>query len=292
MSSDVSDGHQIDGLRCGSCGLAMNYAFLLKSAIGLRHLGMFEEAEKDLQRIPSDCPEFNESQSELVVLLLSMGNYGRAADVGMRLDAAGKCCRDTIFNTSLALSFLGRNEEAMDTLNRLPELGKGRPHEAYQVACLKSRLGLYPEALEWLAQSMRRSPTYSAKSLVDSDLQPLWQSLEGRALTARECETLLSLPFENLRLIAKTHACECELDENDFKFLPEGWRELFRFVPAHGAYFIHALTARTFPKKHAAFGAWYRQRIECSLQSIERARDEALQAIRSRLTPPIHIPFS
>lgn len=210
----------------------------------------------------------------------------------MSLDALGKCCRDTLFNTTLALSFLGRFEESLKMLNRLPNLGKGQPQEAYQAACLKSRLGLYSEALAWLDAAIRHSPTYSAKSLVDSDLQPLWKSLQGRAMTAGECYILLNSTFAKLRTLAKGRSCECELDENDFRELPEGWRKLFRFVPARGAYFIHALTAFAHPREHAALEAWHRQRVERSLQCIDRAREAAARKMQTRLTPPPFISLS
>ncbi len=253
----------------------MNSENLFKTAIGLKDIGMFQEAEAELLQIPPDADIYNLAQDVLLRVRLALGDYNGAVETGYDLLERGESSRLTVLNTSLALIFAGRLEDARQMMERLPELGEFHSGEAYQIACLESRLGNFEAALSWLASALRQSNSYPAKALIDSDLQPLWQSFETRQPSLPQSHILLRPVFDNLRQWIGGREQDIELDGNDLKQLPEAWRRLFRFTSAKGTHSIHALTAARHPKDHEACVAWYRQRVETSLRYLERGREAA-----------------
>jgi tetratricopeptide (TPR) repeat protein len=253
----------------------MNDEYRIETAIGLNNLGMFREAEAELLSIPPSADNYNEALGVLLRIRLALGDYDRAIETGNELLERDGKSRLTAFNTSLALTFAGRHKDARRLMERLPNLGERRPGEAYQMACLESRLGNFEEALIWLESALRRSSSYPAKALVDSDLQPLWQSLVKRHPSLPQAHVLLMPVFDDLRRFTGGGEHDFELDGNDLKQLPEGWRRLFRFTPAVGTHSIHALTAARYPEDHEACLSWHRERVETSLRCLALGREAA-----------------
>ena len=253
----------------------MNDEYLLKTAIGLNNLGMFREAEAELLRIPPSADNYNDALGVLLRIRLALGDYERAIETGNELLERDEECRLTVFNTSIALTFVGRFKEARRLMERLTKLGECGSGEAYEMACLESRLGNFEAALSWLESALRRSSSYPAKALVDSDLQPLWQSFERRRPSLPQAHVLLMPVFDEPRRWIGGREHDFALDGNDLKQFPEAWRRLFRFTSVAGTHSIHALTAARHPKDHEACLAWYRQRVETSLRCLERAREAA-----------------
>lgn len=253
----------------------MNDEYLLKTAIGLNKLGMFREAEAELLCIPPSADNYNDALGVLLRVRLALGDYEHAIETGNELLQRNEECRLTVFNTSIALTFAGRFKEARRLMEGLTKLGECGSGEAYEMACLESRLGNFEGALSWLESALRRSSSYRAKALVDSDLQPLWQSFESGRPSLPQAHVLLIPVLDDPRQWIGGREHDFELDGNDLKQLPEAWRRLFRFTAAVGTHSIHALTAAQHPKDHEAFLAWYRQRVETSLRGLERARKAA-----------------
>lgn len=253
----------------------MNEEYLLKTAIGLNKLGMFQEAQAELLRIPPSADNYNDALGVLLRVRLALGDYERAIETGYELLERDEECRLTVLNTSIALNFAGRFKEARRLMEGHTKLGECGSGEAYEVACLESRLGNFEAALNWLESALRRSSSYPAKALIDSDLQPLWKSFERRQPTLPQAHVLLTPVFDNPRQWPGGREHEFALDGNDLKQFPEAWRRLFRFTSAAGTHSIHALTAAQHPKDHEACLAWHRQRVETSLRCLERARKAA-----------------
>lgn len=253
----------------------VNNEYVIKTAIGLNDLGMFREAEAELLRIPPSVDNYNHALSVLLRIRLALGEYDRAIETGNELLERDGQSRLTALNTSIALTFAGRFKEARRLMERSPHSAEQDLGKAYQMACLESRLGNFEAALIWLESALRPSSSYRAKALVDSDLQPLWQSFQSSQPSLPQAHVLLMPVFDDTRQWISGHEHDFELDGNDLKQFPESWRRLFRFTAAVGTHSLHALTAAQHPQDHEACLAWYRQRVETSLRCLERAREAA-----------------
>lgn len=251
----------------------------LETAIGLKKLGMFNDAEAELLRIPPDADNYTSALHELLIVRLGLEDYDQAIETGRQLLERDQESRPAVCNTALALHFAGRFNEARSLMKRLPELGDGGPGEAYEMACLESKLGNFDDALGWLESALQRSESYPAKALIDSDLQPLWHSFDGRHLCLAQAHILLGPVFDNIRQWIGSRENDPELDGNDLNQLPEAWQRFFRFRSAAGTYSIHHLTAARYPEARDSCLTWNRTRIESSLQCIERAREHAANVV-------------
>ena len=119
----------------------------------------------------------------------------------------------------------------------------------------------------------------SAKALIDSDLQPLWRSLEASTPSLSLAHLLLQPLFDHPRLRAADCREAPDLDGNDLQQLPVSWRRLFRFSPDSGTHSLHALTGARNPEARAAFLDWAHRRIGSSLHAIELPRERAAQMV-------------
>lgn len=219
---------------------------LIDSATGLAELGMFEEAETVLSEYtPREAEVDCAVLSKLLQLQLARGAHAAAARTGSELVKRAPSSRSTVLNTTLALSFLGREAEARGLLKGLLCLGQATPSEAYQMACLESRLGNFEEALDWLTFALRDPIAYSQKTLVDSDLRPLWDRLRNHGPTLHQAHKLTMPEFG--AVCRSPVLVDFEIDANDLKELPERARKIFRFDIHSGTYSIHALSAADEP---------------------------------------------
>jgi len=210
----------------------VNTELIPDAAVGLTTLGMFSDAETELLQIPPNANNYVRALHELLRVRLALEYYEGAIQVGIELLRIRPESRFGIFQTSLAFTFAGLQEEARDLMAGMPDIGEHDPSEAYQMACFESRSGKFADALEWLESALRRSVNYRAKALIDSDLRPLWASLGEGSLSIEQAHVLLCPVFDDLRQWARDSENDPELDGNDLHQFPEAWRELFRFVPS------------------------------------------------------------
>ena len=131
------------------------------------------------------------AQCRLVHLFMQIQRHEDVARIGTSLLTRGIRHYGTIIKTMLALQFLGRTEEARDTLRLVEESGHSLEEDAYQMACFASRLGEFHEALGWLLLEFRRSEDYYAHALGDTDLRPLWEWLRNYQPTLEEVQRCL-----------------------------------------------------------------------------------------------------
>lgn len=253
----------------------MNTKSILETAIGLKKLGMLKEAEAELLQLPPAAADELPILTELTIIRLGLEHYDEAIETGRLMLARAEGSRDATFNLALALDFAGRSAEARTLLASLPEPGADDPSAAYQMACLDSKLGAFESALGWLALAMENAESYSEKALIDSDLRPLWLSLQSRPFSLAQAHTLWHPAFAELRSWIGTRDGEIRVDGNDLRELPEDWRQLFRFESARGTHGLHPLTVARFPEAAAACAKWYRDRLDASLHAIEFARESA-----------------
>jgi|688.fasta_scaffold602177_2 hypothetical protein len=64
----------------------MNEEYLLKTAIGLNKLGMFQWAQAELLRIPPSADNYNDALGVLLRVRLALGDYERVIETRVTND--------------------------------------------------------------------------------------------------------------------------------------------------------------------------------------------------------------
>jgi len=104
---------------------------LLETAIGLKRLRMFKEAETALLKAPANSPCYTDALYELLVVRLALQDYSNTILTGNELLQLGDPSRTTIFNTSLALAFAGRGGGGAPDAEPADRRGEHSASEAY-----------------------------------------------------------------------------------------------------------------------------------------------------------------
>ncbi len=258
----------------------MEFESVLKTANGLLDLGLFEEAAKELTRVPEEEKARPAFLRALLRVQLALGHSKAAAETAAQLRCRDKYLLYGALDISIALSFAGRLIEARSVMEAFAQFKMGYPSEAYHMACLESRLGKFEAATRWLHLTLQQSEVYCTKAPFDSDLIPLWKSVRSEPLTLEQAHLLLDPCFDVLLgKSAGDLAQKSQIDSNDLRAFPESWKRLFRFDPTKGLFTIHALTATQFPFQRDACLAWFRKRAEIFLRNLQIGRERALTVV-------------
>jgi len=241
----------------------LNTAQLFKEAEGLEALGLYAEAEATLRKVEANDPDARDfAQCRLVHLFMQIQRHEDVATLGTSLIERGIRHYGTIIKTMLALQFLGRTEEARDTLRLVEESGHSLEEDAYQMACFASRLGEFHEALGWLLLEFRRSEDYYAHALGDTDLRPLWEWLRDYQPTLEEAHLFIETRFKDVCAAARDKDAPIQLSADDLTHYPEGVRRLFRFNGASGYFTLNPLAVAQEPGAAAQFEHDWRAGLE------------------------------
>lgn len=208
---------------------------LVKQADGYVSMGLLDEAEVCLRAAcETEGPEAERARGNLAHLLLGQRRYEESAALGLDLIKRGAIDEDVIINAMLALHFMGRFEEARETLNLLGQLGVAPEREAYQQACFATRLGEFPEALRWLLMEFRRSSEYFVHACEDTDLTALWAWMRHHQPTLEEAHDILETPLGLVKDECHKALLEVRYSAGDLDELPESVRGLLRYDYAAG----------------------------------------------------------
>lgn len=241
----------------------MNTKQLLEEAEGSKALGLYAEAEAALRKVEANDPTMrNYAQSQLIELFHGLRRFQEAADLGEALIARGVIRYSPIINTMLALQYLGRIEEARDTLLLVEKCGHRLSEDAYQMACFESRLGNFSEALRWLLLEFRRSEDYYAHALGDTDLRPLWEWLRDYKPTLEEAHLFVETRFKDVCTAARDKDALIQLSADDLTHYPEGMRRLFRYEVKAGYFTLNPLAVAQEPGAAAQFEHDWRAGLE------------------------------
>jgi hypothetical protein len=203
---------------------------LMNEAIGYGRLGMLHEAEALLEQITSaEEAAYLAAQNALLGIYLSRHECQKAADTGRLLILQDLFDIGIVERTMMALTFIGRHEEARETLALVERFNRPLIYHAYQMACFESLAGNFSDSLRWLETELQNPRYFSARSVGDSDLFPLWRWLAKDRLGVEDAHRIFQMNLDNVCVTACNPKAEVRLDQNDLKGVPEEVQDLFRF---------------------------------------------------------------
>lgn len=253
---------------------------ILAEASGFGRLGMLAEAETVLRTVPkTDLECYPVARSRLAELFIAQHRCEDAAKLGLAVIAEKRHSLAVIVHTMLALTFLGRIEEARRVLALVEDFGRPVAFHAYQIACFESLSGNFREALRWLDIELRNPRYFKVRSIGDSDLLPLWNWLGTQPLDLEDAHRLLAMPLESHCAAALDPESEILLDENDLKGIPECARRLFKFSFSKCMHELDCSATAANPEIAAQFIAERQRHLRKVVSMIRAGRERALQVV-------------
>lgn len=155
----------------------MDEPYWLDRARGYLDLSMYEEAWREIDRLPSEKRDSPEAREMRIVIRLDEGNLAEA------LSLCGALCRQHPDNHAgfiqgaYCLHALERTLDAIDFLQSGPETLRDEPVYYYNLACYEVALEKPEAALAWLRQSIEMDRSYLAKAMADPDLAAIAENL-------------------------------------------------------------------------------------------------------------------
>jgi len=149
-----------------------------QAAIGYVELGMFEDANDQLEKIDP----FNRAAPEVLAVRLAidrgLGKWELMQQIAKRL----KEFELDKVQWTISLAYATRRAYSIDTaMEILLNAAAKFPKEAaipYNLACYCCQLGEIENAKRYLRQAFEIDPNWRKAALEDRDLKPLWDSLE------------------------------------------------------------------------------------------------------------------
>jgi len=150
---------------------------LLEPFTGYLHLGMFLDANDELEKLPTEFRTHPKVLEARLVLLMEMERWEDGASLGESLIQLWPQEHEFHFKTAYCLHELENTRKAKQTLLSAPESIRDTALYCYNLACYETQLGNIEEAKRLLTVCFTREPGYREESLGDPDLEPLWESL-------------------------------------------------------------------------------------------------------------------
>ena len=253
---------------------------ILTEASGFGRLGLLAEAEAALRTVPeSDSECYPVAQGGLGQLFIAQHRCEDAARLGLAVIAKGRHNISVVVHTMLALTFLGRIDEARRVLGKVEDFGRPLAFHAYQMACFESLSGNFREALRWLDLELRNPRYFKARSIGDSDLLPLWIWLGAELSILEDAHRLLAMPLKSFCTEAVDPRAEILLDENDLKHIPESERRLFRFSFNKHMCELDCSAVAANPGVAEQFIAERQRHVAAIVMMINAGRERALRLV-------------
>ncbi len=150
---------------------------LLHGFRGYLELGMYSDANDELENLPTEIKTHPLVLSARLELLVEMERWEYGALLGESLSQLWPSELDFYFKTAYCLHELKRTEEAKGTIQAAPRSIRKTALYHYNLACYETQLGNLPEAKRLLTECFAIETRYREESLDDPDLQPIWASL-------------------------------------------------------------------------------------------------------------------
>jgi len=149
----------------------------LTAAHGYLDLGMFTNAEAELDLIDPEVRHLPEVLSVRLEIYLRQENWERVLGIAERLmrndpDEA-QWVITLAYATRRAQSIEAATPILLEALQRHPV----EPGIHYNLACYECQLGNLESAKRYLETAIKLDPGWRARALHDPDLEPLWDSL-------------------------------------------------------------------------------------------------------------------
>jgi predicted Zn-dependent protease len=151
---------------------------LLEPFDGYLALGMFMEANDELERLPNEIKTHPQVLTARLTLLMELERWENGVILGRSLFKLWPDCCEFYIRTAYCLHELKRTQEARQTLLDGPVALHEQAVYYYNLACYEAQLGNLAKARLHLAACFKLDKAYRAESLEDPDLEPLWDVLE------------------------------------------------------------------------------------------------------------------
>ncbi len=150
---------------------------LLEPFCGYVELGMFTEANEELENVPQDFKTHPVVLHGRVELLIAMKKWDDAVLLGHSLCELWPARHEFWILTAFCLHELKQTQKAKDTLLSAPPDVRETAIYCYNMACYESQLGNLCEAKVLLGACIAKDKKYRGKAVDDPDLHSLWKSL-------------------------------------------------------------------------------------------------------------------
>lgn len=150
---------------------------LLEPFTGYLHLGMFQDASEELDKLPPTIRSAPLVLEARLVLLVEMERWEEGVLLGESLCQLWPMEHEFYFKTAYCLHELKRTVEAKATLEAAPLPIRETALYYYNLSCYETQLGNLLEAKRLLKTCFAKDLRFREESLDDPDLEPLWASL-------------------------------------------------------------------------------------------------------------------
>jgi hypothetical protein len=149
---------------------------LLQPFVGYLELGMYDDAEKELESFAPELQEHALLHLARLELVMARGHWADGIILGK-----SSCNRwpeelEFWFKTAYCQHELRYTEDAKDTLLHAPASIRGTALFYYNLACYETQLGNLDAGKRLLNQSCELDKRFRQDALKDPDLQPLWKA--------------------------------------------------------------------------------------------------------------------
>jgi predicted Zn-dependent protease len=152
---------------------------LLQPFLGYLELGMFLEANDELESLPNQFKTRPEVLSARLELLMMMKRWEDGALLAQSLCKLWPAQNEFYIRTAFCLHELKRTKEARTVLMEGPKALQDDAVYFYNLACYEAQLGNVKEAKRCLSVCFKMNKAFKADALDDEDLAPVWNSLGG-----------------------------------------------------------------------------------------------------------------
>ncbi|MAS92025.1 MAG: hypothetical protein CMO55_02420 [Verrucomicrobiales bacterium] len=150
----------------------------LERTRGYIDLGMLEEADREIEKLPPDRRGTPQVQEMRIIIALDRGHLEDALTLSEVLCEVHPEEHAGYIQGAYALHALSRTQDAIDHLQKGPASLQDEPVYFYNLACYELALGREQAALTWLSQSIDMEPSFRQKALDDPDLGPLKKEIK------------------------------------------------------------------------------------------------------------------
>jgi tetratricopeptide (TPR) repeat protein len=150
---------------------------LLEPFVGYVDLGMYEDANDELEKLPNEVKAHPMVLLARLELLVEMKRWEDGAALGSSLAKLWPQENEFHFKAAFCLHELKRTKEAKDTLIAAPAGLRKSALYFYNMACYETQLENVEQAKLLLKSCFEKDKKWRVEALDDPDLEPLWASL-------------------------------------------------------------------------------------------------------------------
>jgi predicted Zn-dependent protease len=152
---------------------------LLQPFVGYLDLGMFDDANEELESLPKEHKTRPEVLSARLELLMAMKRWEDGALLAQSLSKLWPNYHEFYLRTAFCLHELKRTADARAILLNGPETLKDEAVYHYNLACYEAQLGQVTKAKQHLSTCFKMEKRFKEEALEE----PVWSSVGDKALS-------------------------------------------------------------------------------------------------------------